>query len=248
MNQELFWNASVDELQQGYVFLSEQDAYACLFCNHSCQKGLVYPDNGNFYEAERFMQLHIVREHSSAFDFLLTIDRRYTGLTDLQKQLLTLFRQGVSDTDIVTRLGRSSTSTIRNHRFSLREKEKQAKILLAIMGLVNKPSVAPPIEAVSPTPEEQAPVPARIKDNEKWLRIYFPDGPDGMLSEIPSKEKRRLAVLRHIAERFEPERRYTEKEVHTILKAVFPDYVTVRRLMVEHEILTYHKDTNLYQR
>lgn len=180
------------------------------------------------------------------FDFLLTI-RRYTGLTDLQKQLLTLFRQGISDTAIVTQLGRSSTSTIRNHRFSLREKEKQAKILLAIMGLVNKPPVSPPIEA-TPTSDETPLASARIKDNEKWLRTYFPDGHDGMLSEIPGKEKRRLVVLRHIAKRFETERLYTEKEVHTILKAVFPDYITIRRLMTEHEILVHHKDTNLYRR
>lgn len=48
------------------------------------------------------------------------------------------FYQGASDQQIVTELGIGSRSTIRNHRFALREKEKQARVLLAIMELLEE--------------------------------------------------------------------------------------------------------------
>lgn len=245
---ELFWSASIAELQQGYIFSTEEQHYTCLLCGYSADKGIIYPDGGHFYEAEKFMQRHIHQEHRSTFDHLLNLDKRFTGLTDHQKKLLTLFRQGLSDADIITQLGGGSTSTIRNHRFTLREKEKQAKLFLAIMGMLDhKP--APKDEFIS-IHKTAAMVDERYAitkdDNEKILRTYFPDGLSGPLSEFPTKEKRKVAVLRHIAKRFESGRQYTEKEANAMLKEIYPDYVTIRRYLVEYGFLDRQKDGSLY--
>lgn len=244
---ELFWNASITELQQGYIYSQEEQQYACLLCGYKTTKGIIYSGGSQFYESEKFMQRHIHQEHTSTFDYLLNLDKRYTGLTDHQKNLLALFRQGLSDADIVTQLGGGSTSTIRNHRFTLREKEKQAKLFLAIMGMLDKPA---PRDEFLTSQKPAAAVDDRYAitkdDNEKILRTYFPDGLSGPLSEVPTKEKRKVAILRHIAKRFEPGRQYTEKEANALLKEIYPDYVTIRRYLVEYGFLDRQKDGSMY--
>ena len=49
----------------------------------------------------------------------------YTGITEVQRELIVLIAQGLTDKEIATKLG-IATSTVRNHRYKLREKEKQA--------------------------------------------------------------------------------------------------------------------------
>lgn len=133
---ELFWNASVEEVKKGYVVKKEGNEFTCLICGKNFEKGIIYKDNEIFYEAEKYAQIHIVKEHGSVFEYLLAIDKKYTGLTDLQKDLLGYFYNSLSDQEIVKKLGGGSTSTIRNHRFTLREREKQAKVFLSIMELL----------------------------------------------------------------------------------------------------------------
>lgn len=79
--------------------------------------------------------MHIQNEHTSMFDYLLNMDKKFTGLTDLQKKMVQFFYMGLNDKEIVKELDGGSTSTIRNHRFTLREKMKQAKVFLALMEL-----------------------------------------------------------------------------------------------------------------
>src|SRR5690606_5852005 len=131
-----FWEASLEELKQG--FTEEKEAYTCLLCGEKTEKGIVYPYKDRFYEAERYMRIHIETEHISVFDYLLSMDKKLTGLTDHQKSLLQLFYQGKSDKDIQKELDMGSTSTIRHHRFALKEKERQAKSFLAIMELLKE--------------------------------------------------------------------------------------------------------------
>lgn len=135
---EIFWNASVEEIKKGYIFKEDTEEYICLLCGKSYKKGIIYPEDSVLYEAGKYIEVHIAKEHSSTFEFLLNLDKKYTGLTDHQKNLLKFFYRGYSDSDIVKEQEGGSTSTIRNHRFTFREKEKQAKVLLAIMELLNK--------------------------------------------------------------------------------------------------------------
>jgi hypothetical protein len=62
-------------------------------------------------------------------------------------------------------------------------------------------------------------------------------GPDGRLSVVPTKRSKRLVVLDHIAQRFEPGRRYTEAEVNEVLTGFHDDYAALRRYLVDERFL-----------
>ena len=54
------------------------------------------------------------------------------GISEVQKAVIELIAQGLSDKEIAQKLG-VANSTIRNHRYKLREKEKQAKLFLTMI-------------------------------------------------------------------------------------------------------------------
>lgn len=142
---ELFWNATLDEIKRGYVYNEQNEEFTCLICGQSFVKGVIYPEDDVLYEAEKYTRLHIGSAHTSVFDHLMNLGKKMTGLTDHQRVLLDYFQKGYSDNDIVSELG-GSASTIRNHRFTLREKEKQAKVFLALMELVDLKAPKKPVE------------------------------------------------------------------------------------------------------
>jgi hypothetical protein len=61
--------------------------------------------------------------------------------------------------------------------------------------------------------------------------------PDGTLHTFPAKRAKRLVVLDHLAQFFEPGRRYTEAEVNAVLERAHPDYPALRRYLVDEEFL-----------
>lgn len=61
---------------------------------------------------------------------------------------------------------------------------------------------------------------------------------DGRLHTIPSKRSKRLVVLDHLAQRFEPGRVYPEAEVNEVLQRFHPDYAALRRYLVDDLFLT----------
>lgn len=245
---ELFWSAALDEIKRGYLFQADTERFVCLACGKSFSRGVIYPDNGTLYEAEAFVRLHIVKEHGSMFDYLLQLNKKLTGLTDLQKQLLQFFYEGLSDAKIVQTLGGGSTSTIRNHRFMLREREKQAKVFLAIMELLqaktDKKSSFINVPLSATMLDERYAI--TVEENEEILKQYFPEGPDGRLSGFPKKEKRKIAILRQIVKRFDLERSYSEKEVNEILKTAYDDYATLRRYLIEYGFMDRKDDGSRY--
>jgi hypothetical protein len=68
-------------------------------------------------------------------------------------------------------------------------------------------------------------------DDKKVLRDYVVGG---RLNQLPTKEKKWLVILRWLAMRFEPGKRYTEKEVNAILSEAHSDYATLRRYLVDY--------------
>lgn len=245
---ERFWNATVEELSLGYI--QSNDEYICLLCGESYEDGIIYPMDGMLYEAKKLIVQHIEDRHESVFEYLLHLDKKYTGLSNHQKELLHYFKRGLSDKEIIKQQNGGSPSTVRNHRFKLKEKEKQAKVFLAIMELLNRNSNekdrnnfvsfhkgAKMVDERYVTTEEE---------KQKILSTYFKQGLDGSLDSFPSKEKRKLIVLQNIMKRFEPNRKYTEKEINSILKMIYADYVTIRRYLIEYGFMDRSKDCTEY--
>lgn len=83
-------------------------------------------------------------------------------------------------------------------------------------------------------------------EEQEILKTYFHQGLDGPLKDFPKREKRKIAVLRQITKRFDIGRQYTEKEVNEILKALHPDFATIRRYMIEYGFMDRHKDCSCY--
>jgi DNA-binding transcriptional regulator YhcF (GntR family) len=59
----------------------------------------------------------------------------------------------------------------------------------------------------------------------------------GRLEKLPAQQKKRLIVLEQFALRFETGRRYSEPEVTGLIRPVFDDYCTIRRLLVDEGLI-----------
>lgn len=248
-NRSLFWEATTEELVQGYRYNKETGDYVCLACDEVYRDGFIYQNGQMLLEAKKAIVFHIQKQHGSMFDYLINMDKRYTGLSDLQTELMMYFKQGLTDKEIAERMGGSSPSTIRNHRFKLREKEKQAKVFLALMTLLQNHNDKKLNEFVSfhkgatMVDERYA---TTVNEKEKILITYFKEGLDGPLSIFPSKEKRKLIVLQHILTKFEKGKIYTEREINEVLKNIYDDFATIRRYLIEYGFLDRNKDGSEY--
>jgi hypothetical protein len=65
--------------------------------------------------------------------------------------------------------------------------------------------------------------------------------PGGKLTAFPRKQEQIVTIMNEIAQRFEPDRQYKEKEVNVILEEVNEDYCTIRRTLVDYGYLSRHK-------
>jgi hypothetical protein len=65
---------------------------------------------------------------------------------------------------------------------------------------------------------------------------------DGRLLSLPAQESKRRLVLEHVAQSFEPGRRYPEREVDAVLRAWTEggatDHAALRRYLVDHQLLS----------
>jgi predicted transcriptional regulator len=80
--------------------------------------------------------------------------------------------------------------------------------------------------------------------DRKILHDYT-DG-EGHLTSIPRQWKKREAILRYLVGQFEPDRRYTEREVNEILSRIHEDYATLRRELIDSRRMA--RDHEIYWR
>ncbi|MBM6384152.1 DUF2087 domain-containing protein [Paenibacillus sp. 7523-1] len=248
-SEPLLQTATLEEIKRGY--LAEGPTFTCICCGYKTEAGIVYPEEGVLYEAERYMRVHIEKAHGSVFEYLLELDKSVTGLSDVQRGLLGQFYEGKKDTEVQKALGIGSASTIRNHRFVLKEKERQAKIFLALMELLKSKDDYAPAELVLPVTRHVHTINYKQfdiseQDREKVLAKYFPEGTDGPLSSFHMQQKHKYIVLTEIAKRFEPKRHYTEKQVNEVLKQIYEDYVELRRYLIDYGFLNREEDGSQY--
>lgn len=69
---------------------------------------------------------------------------------------------------------------------------------------------------------------------------------DGRLVQLPAVRSKRRVVLEHIAAAFEPGRKYPEREVDAVLRAWHADHATLRRYLVDEELMD--REAGLYWR
>jgi hypothetical protein len=69
---------------------------------------------------------------------------------------------------------------------------------------------------------------------------------EGRLVLMPTKRSKRLVVLDHLAQQFEPGRTYTEAEVNAVLERYHDDYAALRRYLVDEGFLA--REANVYWR
>ncbi|MBY0147880.1 DUF2087 domain-containing protein [Neobacillus niacini] len=240
---DIFWSASLEELKNGYIH--EKDSFICLLCGERIEKGIVYPFENRMYEAERYMRIHIESTHQSVFEYLLGMDKKLTGLTEHQMNLLALFYQGKSDKEIQKDLGIGSASTIRHHRFALKEKERQAKTFLALMELLReKDEYAPafvPVHKTATMVDERYNI--TQDEQEQIVKKYFAEG---KLTKFPQREKQKLVVLREISTHLETNYQYDEHALNQILRGFYEDYVLIRRYLVDYGFLDRKSDGSSY--
>lgn len=241
-----FWQASLDDIKQGYTDESLQ--FTCLLCGKGIEKGIIYPQDDRLYEAEKFMQHHITTEHQSVFHYLISLNKKMTGLTDHQNNILRLFYEGKSDQEIKEELEIGSATTIRHHRFALKEKERQAKIFLTMMELLKEQDQK--VDALIPIHKNATMVDERyditLDEEQKLLEKYFPNGVGQQLVRFPKREKHKIVVLRAITKLLDGAKQYTEKELNEIIQPIYEDYIQIRRYLIEYGFIDRQNDGSAY--
>lgn len=253
--EEYFWKASVNELKQGFFFDTEAKAHVCLICGKSFEDGVIYPVGTAFYTARKAVEAHVLEEHGDLFEYFLGMGKTYTGLTENQKSLMQMMHSGMADREIAVKTGVSG-STVRNQRFSFREKYKQAKIVVALAELLEegKKRKAPGRAASAGGDElvEFHRTAGYIDDRynitaeeqDKIIGQYFSQ--ENRLKHFPVKEKKKVIIMRRIMKAFDAARQYTEREVNDVIETFFDDYTTIRRYLIQYGFLDRKTDGSTY--
>lgn len=84
------------------------------------------------------------------------------------------------------------------------------------------------------------------QEEQKILSMVFASMQPLRLKTFPPKEKKKVVILRTIAKEFEEGIRYSEVQVNEILKDIYPDYVTLRRYLIEYGYLERTRDGSAY--
>lgn len=246
---EIFWEASIEDIKKGYI--ENEEEICCLVCGESFTIGRIYEIDSKLYDAKAAAKMHIKEKHESMLDYLLNMNPIFTGISEAQKRIVELFAQGLSDSEISSKLS-IANSTIRNHRYKLREREKQAKLFLAMMELLaqntnkkvnklDKGQICDPHKTATSIDDR-----FNVTDEEKKKIIASYIDETGALKNYPSKEKRKIIVLEAISLNFVKDKIYSEKEVNRVLKRIYEDYATLRRALIEYGFLDRSNDCKEY--
>jgi hypothetical protein len=84
-------------------------------------------------------------------------------------------------------------------------------------------------------------------DNEKVNILVFIDG-TGKIAQLPAPNKTKISILSYLAEKFDENKIYNEKEVNEMINAwhTFGDYFILRRLLIDYKFLERTSDGAKY--
>lgn len=239
---------TLSELEKGYRYDKESDAYICNYCEQRFENGQIFSIDKNFFVAEHAVVKHIAVTHGGNLLQLIASETKYNTLTQNQRELLTLFHAGMSDKDMAKKMG-VTEATIRRQRFSFREKAKQAKFYLAIYEQVFGAKTSPE-NTIVPIHNNAIYVDDRYliteQERQHILETSFSSITPLVLISFSPKEKKKVVILTKIAEQFEKGKYYSEKEVNQILKPIFADYMTIRRYLIMYGFMERTRDGSKY--
>jgi len=242
---DAFEKASIDELADGVMKDTGAQEWVCLSCGKRFSEGEVFPVEGKFLQARRAALLHVETEHGPQFRNLLKLMHQWKGVSDTQEQLLGAFFNGDDDARVAEKLG-ITRSTVRNHRFRMKERARRARVFIAMMKILET-SQKPEAKLVD-FPSGAVMVDERFaltqEEYENFIEKFFCE--DGSLKRFPLKAKIRVALLRKIAETLVPGKRYTEKELNTKLSAIYDDFVLIRRNLIDYGFMNRLRDGSAY--
>ena len=246
---KLFWDSSIEDICNGYIYDKLSEDYICLICGERFTRGIIFNEGGVLMDAAMAAKVHIGKAHGGVFEYLLSLDKKYTGLSEVQSKLLEYFYRGHSDKDIVKIEGDGSESTIRNHRFKLREKEKQAKTFLSLMTLLSKNNnnnnindkKLVEIHRRATMVDERYAITEIEKENV--LKNYIIND---KIINLPRSEKKKIILLQYLLQRFQKNKRYTEKEVNEIIKPIHEDFAALRRYLIQYGFMSREDNCSDY--
>lgn len=247
---ERLWQASIEEIVRGYKEAERE--YRCVFCREVFQKGHIYEMDGALLDAYGAVYTHCKQKHGETVDYLLEQETSLIGISEVQKQLLKLMSEGKDDKAIASEMG-IAQSTVRNHRFKLREKEKQSKLFLAFMRSLEEKTKRPINESDQGMIEEVHLSATMIddrygiteKEREKTIKTYM--NVEGAITQFPAREKKKIILLGEIIKNFVVGRAYSEPEVNEILRRIYEDFSTLRRYLIEYGYLERSDDGKVYR-
>lgn len=244
--QQNIADLTVEELVSGVR--SDTRSHRCVICGQPFQEGIIYRSRDDLVTARTAAERHIQDEHGGTLTALLDLPRQVTGLSETQQSLIRLMAEGVSDRDIARQMDGKAESTIRSHRFQLRKRIGEAKVLVALGDLLSRDrdsasdfltfhhDIPNADDRVIITTREAQEIEGRLFSSKAPLR----------LAKFPKKQKEKLVVLKRIAAEFEPSREYAEAEINDVIGAIYEDYVTIRRYLVDYRFLDRKADGSRY--
>lgn len=245
---------SIEEIKNGRSYSSQTDSFICNICGKEFENGEIFEVGGRYFSAEKMIRIHKQKDHSDMLDILTSNDKKYTSITENQKELLKMIYSGMTDNEIAKKTGVAS-ATIRHQRFVFREKAKQAKLFLAIYELATQGT-----EKLKTLPTDKEEIinvhrGARMVDDryfvtkaeeEKVLATMFSSLNPLKLKTFATREKKKIVILKKISERFERDKRYSEKELNNIIKGIYEDFATIRRYLIEYGFMERTNDCKEY--
>ena len=241
MEAELFGECSVEEIKRGYI--EENHGFTCLLCGEHFSKGEIYTFSGKLYDAEKAVHMHIGQQHQCVEHQLLRLKASHMGISDLQLQLLNFFASDISDKEIADYLGVSG-STIRNHRFKLRERERQSRIFLALMELIEEAGDSKGSLGRGGSSDEPRVIDISEREKRKIVERYIT--PFGKLKGYPTYERSKRVVLEAILERFCVGKQYSEEEINESLSLVYKDYRLLKQELIAYDYLGRSNKGGIY--
>ncbi len=242
-----FDDLSIEEIKEGFRYNQKEDSYICIQCGKEFIAGEIYPMNNRFFDNRLAIKQHVLSEHGTRFNQLIGADSKYVTFTENQKNILSCIKAGLSDSDIGKKLGVAS-STIRHQKFMFREKAKQAKMFLAIYELAlmedkSQDSLIPIHDTAKMVDDRYI---TTSGEEEKILKTHFLSVSPLKLGVFPAKEKKKVVILKKIAELFQKGREYEEVELNLMLKDIHEDFPTLRRYLIEYGFMDRTNDCKKY--